>query len=96
MAFIRAGSAAEAQMTVADVVAALEHCRFVEAEARVYGALSAQDLIALGSNVDPEVRLFEIGAQGRCPVEHPLFLLDEPAALTRKWAHFLQGATSGD
>ena len=94
MAFIRAGSAAEAQMTVAGVVAALEHCRFVEVEARVYGALSAHDQIALGANADPEVRLFETGAQGL--VEHPLFLLDEPAVLTRKWAQILQGAKSGD
>jgi len=96
MAFVGAGSATEAQMTVAGVVAAMEHCRFVDVEARVYGALSAQDLIARRANADPELRLFEVGAQGRSWVEHPLFLLDEPAMLTRKWVRILQGVKSGD
>jgi hypothetical protein len=96
MAFVRAGSAAEAQMTVAAVVAALDHCRFGAVEVRAYGVVSAHDLIALGANADPEVRLFEIGAQGKRLVEHPLFLLDEPAGLTRKWAWILQGVKSDD
>jgi hypothetical protein len=87
MVFIEASSE-RAFMKVAGVVAILEHCSMAEAVSRVYNVKSARQCIDEESNVDPELRMFEVGRSGPAWVRQPIFLLREPASLTRKWLQF--------
>jgi len=85
MVFIEASSERDARMKVAGVVAILEHRSMAEAVSRVYNVKSARQCIDEGSSVDPELRMFEVGRGGLAWVRQPIFLLREPASLTRKW-----------
>jgi hypothetical protein len=85
MVFIEASSERDARMKVAGVVAILEHRSMAEAVDRVYNVKSARQCIDEGSSVDPELRMFEVGRSGLAWVRQPIFLLREPASVTRKW-----------
>jgi hypothetical protein len=94
-AFVEAPSRESAIRKIAlGVVAALEFGNTAEGVAeRIYNCLSAAECIEEGLGTDRELRLFETGWRGGkpiCFVEHPLFLLSNPAPLCRKWAQIQQ------
>jgi hypothetical protein len=90
-AFVEASSREGAVRKIAAaIVAAMEFGSTAESVAeRIYNCNSAQECIDDGLSEDVELRLFETGWSGNkaiCFVEHPLFLLANPAPLCRKWA----------
>jgi len=94
-AFVEAPSRESAIRKIAlSVVAALEFGNTAEGVAeRIYNCLSAAECIEEGLSTDRELRLFETGWSGGkpiCFVHHPLFLLNNPAPLCRKWAQIPQ------
>lgn len=86
MVFVEASSERDARLKVAAVLAILEYRSITEAESRVYNVKSARHCLDDGSSADLERRMFEVGRRGLAFVRQPIFLLREPAALTRKWA----------
>ncbi len=89
-AFVEAASARAAVRKIAAVVATLEFGATAESVAeRIYNCYCADELIATGVSADHSLRLCETGWSGNtaiCFVEHPLFLLRDPAPLCRLWA----------
>jgi hypothetical protein len=96
-AFVEATSHTAAGRKIVNVVAALE-MRLPDSVAdRIYNCCSGAELIETGLSDDIEQRLFETGWSGNravCFVEHPLFLIAEPAPLIRKWASVMAENTS--
>jgi hypothetical protein len=92
--FIEAASREGAVRKIAAVIAALEFGSTVEGvQERIYNCAPAAECIDEGLSTDLELRLFETGWSGGkpiCFVECPLFLLDDPAPLCRKWAQIPQ------
>jgi hypothetical protein len=84
--FVEASNETDARMMVAGIAAILEHRSPAETENRVYNVKSARQFIDEGSSADPERRIFEIAHSDLVFARQPMFLLREPAALTRKWA----------
>jgi hypothetical protein len=88
--FVQAATRKWAIHRIAIVVAALEDGGTAESVSeRIYNCASAVECIEEGMSDDPEMRIFETGWSGGkpiCFVEHPLFLVRDPAALCRKWA----------
>jgi hypothetical protein len=89
-AFVEASSRQSAIHRITAAIAALEYGSTVESVSeRVYNCASAMECIAQGLSEDRELRIFETGWGGGkaiCFVEHPLFLLADPAPICRKWA----------
>ncbi len=88
VAFVEAISGETAAKKIRKVVAALEHAK--PCDVVVYGCRSADELLKEGQSGDPTLRLFEVsrrpGDARPAYAEQALFLLDEPAPLTRAWA----------
>jgi hypothetical protein len=93
-AFVKAPSRTWAIQRIAAVIAALEDGSTAESlSERIYNCASAIECVAQGLSEDRELRIFETGWGGGkaiCFVEHPLFLVPDPAPLCRKWAQILQ------
>jgi hypothetical protein len=89
-AFVRAPTRWLAIRRIAIVIAALEDGGTAESVSeRIYNCASAVECIEEGMSEDPELRIFETGWSGGkpiCFVQHPIFLVRDPAALCRKWA----------
>jgi hypothetical protein len=89
-AFVEAFNRDAAARKIAAAVAALEYGSTTEqVQERIYNVTSGTQLVAEGLSLDHELRLFETGWSGQeaiAFVEHPLFLLIDPAPLCRKWA----------
>ena len=89
-AFVEASSRPLAIDRIVAAIAALEYGGTVESVAeRVYNCASAVECVTQGLSEDRELRIFETGWGGGkaiCFVEHPLFLVPDPAPLCRKWA----------
>lgn len=73
---------------IAVAVAALEQWTPADVADRIYNCDSARELVDKGDSDDLGLRLLESGWSNNRPtfVSEPLFLLDAPAALIRKWA----------
>jgi hypothetical protein len=92
-AFVEAVSHNCACKKIAAVIAALEHRQPADVADRIYDCHGAQELIEEGVSEDIEIRLFETASSGGKAthfVTEPLFLVDRPAALCRKWAAITQ------
>jgi hypothetical protein len=93
-AFVEASSRQLAIHRIAAAITALEHGSTVESVSeRIYNCASAIECVAQGLSETRELRIFETGWGGGkaiCFVEHPLFLLPDPAPLCRKWAQIPQ------
>ncbi len=89
-AFVRAPTSKLAIHRIATVIVSLEDGGTAESVSeRIYNCVSAVECIQEGLSEDPELRIFETGWSGGkpiCFVEHPLFLVRDPAALCPKWA----------
>jgi hypothetical protein len=89
-AFVQAPTRRLAIHRIAIVIAALEDGGTAESVSeRIYNCASAVECIEEGMSEDPELRIFETGWSGGkpiCFVQHPIFLVRDPAALCRKWA----------
>jgi hypothetical protein len=72
------------------VIATLEDGGTAESVSeRIYNCVSAAECLEEGQSEDPELRIFETGWSGGkpiCFVQHPIFLVRDPAPLCRKWA----------
>lgn len=97
--FVEAVNDTAALRKVREVLAALENRsakHLAECEA-VYECRSALELMQQGVSDDLDARLFETaGARdGKVVsfIRHPVFLLQDPAPLTRKWAQIQAGAS---
>lgn len=91
-AFVEAASREGALRKIAAVIVALEYGSTVESVSeRIYNLNRAAECIEEGLSEDHELRIFETGwGKAITFVEHPLFLLDDPAPLCRKWAQIPQ------
>jgi hypothetical protein len=93
-AFVEAASREAAVRKISHAITALEFGSTPESVAeRIYNCNSAAELIDDGLGEDIEARLFETGWGGGkpiCFVEHPLFLIEDAAALIRAWAQISQ------
>jgi hypothetical protein len=93
-AFVEASSRQVAIDRIAAAIATLEYSSTVESVSeRIYNCASAIECVAQGLSEDRELRIFETGWGGGkaiCFVEHPLFLVPDPAPLCRKWAQIPQ------
>ena len=92
VAFVEASGYQMAIDIIAAAVAAIECRKAADVAERIYNCESARELIARGESDDLELRLFETGGNRngpsyiREPLVGPLFFLDAPAALIRKWS----------
>jgi hypothetical protein len=93
-AFVEASSHQSAIRRIAAVIVALECGSTVESVSeRIYNCASAVECVEEGLSEDPELRIFETGWGGGkpiCFVQHPLFLVADPAPLCRNWAQIPQ------
>ena len=73
---------------VAAAIAALEYRSPSAVEQRLHNIQSAQECVEQGISDDVELRVFEIGWNGRAPtyVKQPLFLIAAPAVLISAWS----------
>jgi len=89
-AFVKASTRRWAIHRIATVIAALEDGGTAESVShRIYNCTSAAECVEEGLSEDLELRIFETGWGGGkpiCFVQHPLFLVPDPAPLCRKWA----------
>jgi hypothetical protein len=88
-AFVEAPCKIEAVLKISGVMAVLEGRSLAEVQKRVYEVKSAHQCIAEGKSADRQLRLFETACSRTgvsAFVRHPVFLLDDPASLTRKWS----------
>lgn len=84
--FVRAGSEREALTKIAGALAAIEQRPVTEIEESLYNCRSARECVEMGVSADLELRLFEVGwGTQTLFVEEPIFLVDHPAAMWRKW-----------
>jgi hypothetical protein len=92
IAFVEASSDRDAVRKIAAAIGALEYRLPVTIEERIYNCSSAAECVEEGMSEDPDLRIFETGWNGHgvTYAREPLFLLDAPAVLARKWASIPQ------
>jgi hypothetical protein len=93
MAYIESIDEDSARRRIVAILAAWEFLKPQDAEERVSNCQSARDIIKEGISEDREMRLFEVARSATAVtafVREPLFLLQAPGALIRKWASIPQ------
>jgi hypothetical protein len=93
MAYIESIDEDSARRRIVAILAAWEFLKPQDAEERVSNCQSARDIIKEGISEDREMRLFEVARSATrvtAFVREPLFLLQAPGALIRKWASIPQ------
>ena len=87
--YLEAATERSAHERMVLAIAAIDRCTSQQAAERIYNVTAAQELVETGLSADPLLRVFETGwagDQATCFVEHPLILLEVPAALLVAWA----------
>jgi hypothetical protein len=87
-AFVEANDSINAIYKVASLVALIDGRSQENIQDLIYNCRSAAECIKQGVSEDEQIRIFEtvwIGDDAVDFVEHPLFLVSDPAPLVRKW-----------
>lgn len=92
--YVEAATHQAAGKKIAGVISTLEYSKLYDAEQAVYNVHSIHELIHDGLSDELEARIYECGVDhGRiCFVEHPVFLVRDPAPLIQAWVRVTGGA----